>query len=351
MPPEVGREIADPQPAVRVARMRAARRQRGQRAREVVAPGHMLLHQLRRRARRIVVQVQEPVHLQPGRVGGQRRDLLERLEAGLRAAWSGERHAEQVLGVGAHQPDRGHALEQGSDRAEGVLAEQRVGEVHLGFGIVRIVLEEVACGSLEDFDVHRGQADPGEVLPPVEALGRQLDGALERQDRLVVPPQDKLQQLAGQRMARGDLGRRPAGAFGGLERSFVGTGLRERPCQAFERQRLIRAQRQRPAVQVDRLVEPALLAQALGEVGDEARLPRPELDRPPGMPLRRVEPAQPAEGHAEQIVRIGVLGLSFQQPPAAALGELRAAGPQLALRFEQQPEVGPRTVPTPRREA
>ena len=341
MAPEVRREIADPQAPVGIPLLRAADLVSVERAREALRPGEVLVSQLLGRARRVVVQMQKPVHLQLGGIGGERRHLVQHLEPGLELALARERHAQQVPGIGADHAFRRHGLEQGPDGGEGFLAEQRVGQMHLGFGIVRIELEEVARGPLEGIDVHRGQADPGEVLPPVEALGRQLDGALEREDRLVVAPQER-QQLAGQRMARGDLGRRPAGTLGGIQRSFEGTRRRERPRQAFEGQRLLRGQLERLAMQLDRLVEPAPLAQALGEIGDQARIPRPELDRPPRVPLRRVEPAQPAEGHAQQVVRVGVLGLRLQQPPAAALGKLRVTVPQLALRLEQQAEVGRR---------
>ena len=137
MAAQVGREIADAQAPVGVALLRAAGLQAAQRRREALRPGEMLPLQGSGRALRVVVEVEEAVHLQLGSLRRERRHLLERREAGLDPALAGERDAEQVLGVGADQPDRRHGLEQRPDLAEGVPAKARVGEVDLGFGVRR----------------------------------------------------------------------------------------------------------------------------------------------------------------------------------------------------------------------
>jgi hypothetical protein len=91
---------------------------------------------------------------------------------------------------------------------------------------------------------------------------------------------------------------------------------------------------------LDRLVEPAGGAQPLGEIGDQARLVGPQLDRAPAVAQREARPAERGQRQAQEMVRFGMIGPRPEQAPAAPRRALRMAGAQLSLRFEQQPQAG-----------
>ncbi len=199
----------------------------------------------------------------------------------------------------------------------------------------------MARGALEPGRVHRGEAEAGEVAPPVGALGCQLDRAAERLERGLVAAQHG-EQLADQRVARGDLRGGIARAPRRHQRGLVIAGGGQRARQALQRQRQIGCQRQRLAMAADRLLEPAQRAQALGEVGEQAGVARLQLERAPAVAQGGGEVAEAGERRAQQVVRIGVVGIGLEQPPAACRGELRAAGAQLLLRLEQPADAARR---------
>ena len=341
MTAQVGRQVADAQPPVRIAILRAARLHGAGRRREALRPREMLLLERLGRAIRVVVEMQQAVHLQLGRVRRQFRHQLERRETGLDRALAGKRHAEQVLGVGADQPDRRHGLEQRRDLAVGISAETRVGEVDPGFVVGGIEGEEMPCRALENLDVHRGEADAGEIAPPVVAFGRELDGAAQREDRLVVTAQQR-EQLAHERVAGRDRGRRITGAQGGDEGRLELARFGERAGEAFEGQEVTGREVERRAMPRDRFVEPALAAQTLRQIGDEAGLAGPQLDGAPAVTQRVLGPPEPAQRDAQEIVGIRVVGPQLEQAPAAPLGALGMSRAQLLLRLQQQTEAGVR---------
>jgi hypothetical protein len=73
-------------------------------------------------------------------------------------------------------------------------------------------------------------------------------------------------------------------------------------------------------MQHNRLIQPVLLAQPLGEIGEKARVAWPQLDRPATVPLGLKKPAAASERETEQVVRVRIIGQGLEQAATAALG-------------------------------